>query len=343
MKIQKIAYSLVTLALIILFLITAQSILIPFIFALLIWFIVKKTRNFLDKNQFIRKRIPKSMKTFLASLFIFTIIFLVGKIIGSNIDNLSKTFSTFSANAGNIANKVNELFSININEELSNLVSFSNFTNFYLKSIFDSVTLGLGNFIMILFYVTFLFFEESLFHDKIALIFTEEKKIHNVKTIIGKIDKSLSDYMSLKSLVNIISAILSFIVLYLSGIDSPFFWAFLIFIFNFIPAIGPIVATLLPAVFALLQFGYFSPFLIILLGVGAIVMLMGSYVEPRIMGNSLNISPLVTILSLAVWGTLWGVTGMLLCVPITVAMIIIFAQFKETKAIAVLLSEKGIV
>ena len=81
--------------------------------------------------------------------------------------------------------------------------------------------------------------------------------------------------------------------------------------------------------------------MVIFFGVGTAVMLIGSLVEPKLMGNTLNISPLVAILALAVWGTLWGITGMLLSVPITVALIILLSQFKSTRSIAILLSEKG--
>ena len=101
------------------------------------------------------------------------------------------------------------------------------------------------------------------------------------------------------------------------------------------------MGTLLPALFSLVQFGEFVPFLIILFGVGTVATLVGSLVEPRLMGNTLNISRLVAILSLALWGSLWGITGMLLSVPITVALIIILAQFKSTRPVAILLSEKG--
>ena len=68
---------------------------------------------------------------------------------------------------------------------------------------------------------------------------------------------------------------------------------------------------------------------------------IGSFLEPRLLGNTLNISPLVVILSLALWGLLWGVVGMLLCVPITIILIIIFAQFPKTRPIAVFLSKNG--
>jgi len=81
--------------------------------------------------------------------------------------------------------------------------------------------------------------------------------------------------------------------------------------------------------------------LILLIVLGGIQFTVGNILEPRIMGNSLNISPLVALVALAFWGTLWGITGMFLSVPITVIMIIVFSQFKRTRPVAILLSEKG--
>ena len=63
--------------------------------------------------------------------------------------------------------------------------------------------------------------------------------------------------------------------------------------------------------------------------------------EPKLLGNNMNLSPLVTILALSFWGAIWGITGMILSVPITVIMVIIFSQFEHTKPIAILLSERG--
>ena len=125
------------------------------------------------------------------------------------------------------------------------------------------------------------------------------------------------------------------------GIDSPVFWAFLIFILNFIPTIGSLVATLFPAIFCLLQFGEFTQGIQVLIFVGSTQLVVGNLLEPRLMGNTLNISPLVVIISLSFWGAIWGITGMLLSVPIAVIMVIVFSQFEQTKSIAIMLSKRG--
>ncbi|MBT3423732.1 MAG: AI-2E family transporter, partial [Bacteroidetes bacterium] len=107
------------------------------------------------------------------------------------------------------------------------------------------------------------------------------------------------------------------------------------------PTIGSLIATLFPSIIALVQFSSFSHFFLVLALIGAVQILVGNLLEPRIMGQTLNISPLVVIISLTFWGAIWGVLGMLLSVPIMVMLIIIFAQFENTKSIAVLLSAKG--
>ena len=130
-------------------------------------------------------------------------------------------------------------------------------------------------------------------------------------------------------------------ILLFIGVDAPVFWAFLIFVLNFIPTIGSLIATLFPAIFALLQFGEFTPGILVLAIVGTIQLIVGNFIEPRVMGNSLNISPLVVFLTLAIWGVIWGITGMLLSVPITVILIIVMSEFPSTQPLAILLSQKG--
>ena len=321
-------------------LVYGEPIIVPFVIAILIWFVVKKMRNFLDKSFVIKKYIPSWLKTGLASFVIFGGIFFIGQMLTANIQSLADSYTEYISNIEQIAVKINEVFNIDLTKELNNFVANFNFSS-YLQSLFNSLSEILGNMVMIIFYVVFLFVEESLFQTKFKLIFESNNRYDKVSGILKKIDKSMSSYISLKSLVSLLTTTLSYFIMLAVGIDSPLFWAFLIFIFNFIPSIGPILGTVLPAMFCLIQFGTFAPALIVLFGVGGVSVLVGSLVEPKLMGNTLNISPLVAIFSLALWGSIWGIIGMLLSVPITVAMIIVFSQFPSTRSIAILLSEKG--
>jgi AI-2 transport protein TqsA len=340
MKVYSAASWMVIAFLMLFLLVYGEPIIVPFVIALLIWFIVKKMRNLLDKSLFIQKYIPSWLKTGLASFVIFGGIFFIGQMLTANIQSLADSYTEYISNIEQIAIKINEVFNINLTKELNNFVANFNFSS-YLQSLFNSLSEILGNMVMIIFYVVFLFVEESLFQNKFKLIFESNNRYDKVSGILSKIDKSMSSYISLKSLVSLLTTTLSYFIMLAIGIDSPLFWAFLIFIFNFIPSIGPILGTLLPAMFCLIQFGTFAPALIVLFGVGGVSVLVGSLVEPKLMGNTLNISPLVAIFSLALWGSIWGIIGMLLSVPITVAMIIVFSQFPSTRSIAILLSEKG--
>lgn len=142
-------------------------------------------------------------------------------------------------------------------------------------------------------------------------------------------------------MVSLITGTLSFIALTILGIDFAFFWAFIIFLLNYIPTIGSLIATLFPAMAAILQMGELTPFLWVLLSVGSIQVIMGNVVEPKLMGSNLNISVLVVVLALIFWGSIWGIIGMILCIPITVIMIKVFSLFDKTRSIAILLSGNG--
>jgi predicted PurR-regulated permease PerM len=125
------------------------------------------------------------------------------------------------------------------------------------------------------------------------------------------------------------------------GLDFAAFWALLVFILNFIPTIGSIVATILPGLLGLVQFESWKPVIILLVGITVIQQALGNFIEPNLMGMTLNLSPLVVVMSLILWGMLWGIVGMFLCVPITVILVIILGNFPATRWVAVLLSKEG--
>ncbi|MBE2203243.1 MAG: AI-2E family transporter [Chthoniobacterales bacterium] len=201
----------------------------------------------------------------------------------------------------------------------------------------------LRNAILILIFGVFLLLEAQFIPTKIAAIFPDANRRALVQGILKRVDRDIQTYFGVKTLVSLITAILSYAVMKFVDLDFAAFWALLVFILNFIPTIGSIIATILPGLLALVQFEEWRPVLILVVGITLIQQLLGNIIEPNLMGITLNLSPLVVVMSLILWGMLWGVVGMFLCVPITVILLIILANFPSTNWVAVLLSKDGVI
>ncbi|MBE7651797.1 AI-2E family transporter [Tenacibaculum finnmarkense] len=322
-------------------LVIGKGIIIPFIFALIFWFLTREIRKNIYKIPFAKKFIP----IWLSNVFVFTIIIFsfsfMSEIITNSIVDLSTSYSKYEPNIDVVIKNLNNYFHIDIIKSAKLIVGDFNY-GAVLAETANAISSLLGDTFMIIIYALFMFLEESSFKKKLHKLFSgKDTKNTSIQFILSKIEVSISNYLRLKTYVSLLTGILSYFILLLMGVDSAPFWAFLIFLLNYIPTIGSLIATIFPAVFSLIQFGELSPFLIVLIAVGAVQVIVGNFIEPKVFGKSLNLSPLVTILSLAIWGKIWGVTGMVLSVPITVIMIIVFSQFERTKTVAIFLSENG--
>jgi predicted PurR-regulated permease PerM len=129
--------------------------------------------------------------------------------------------------------------------------------------------------------------------------------------------------------------------LLIADVDFAGVWGLLIFLLNFIPTVGSIIATIFPALIALAQSDGYTLFLLVLFGIGALQVCIGNILEPRLMGSSFNLSPIIILLNLALWGYIWGIIGMFLCVPFLIIVTIILSHFPQTRPIAVILSSDG--
>lgn len=340
MKIIKAASILFIIMSTIWILIIAQNIIIPLVLAIIIWFIVKEIREFFDKIKWIEKNIPRWAKTGLAFVLIIIVISFSISILTSNINDLKNSISLYEKNADKILQKLDSILNVDTNKILSDFFIDFDFS-YVAKYTINSISSTFNTLFMIIIYALFIFMEESVSSNKLKYIYSKPSSYIKAKELLIDIDKSIGSYITLKTFVSIITGTLSYFVLLAIGIDAPLFWGFLIFILNYIPTVGSLIATLFPTTIALFQFGELTPAILTLFFVGFIQILVGNILEPKIVGNSLNVSSLVVILSLTVWGSIWGVFGMVISVPITVVLIIILSRFENTKNIAILLSEKG--
>jgi|TARA_B110000305_G_scaffold67898_1_gene76178 predicted PurR-regulated permease PerM len=322
-------------------LIYGQSILVPFIFALLLWFTIRVFTSVSQKFPVYGKWVPNKLKTIFTTVFIFSILYFFTQLILSSFNSIIDSHLNYNDNINGLINLVNEKFKIDFQSYIE-----TQYTEISLASLaemlFDAVSKIISSTLMILIFAIFIFLEETHFSHKLKQFLSESSSdFHGLNSTLSKIEWSVAKYLGIKTMSSFITGLLSFIVFYFCDLNFAIFWAFLIFILNYIPTIGSLLATLFPVVFSLLQFGDFSIALIILFVVGSIQVVIGNIIEPKWMGNSMNISPLVSILSLMFWGLIWGTTGMIVSVPFTVVIIIILSEIQYTRPLAILLSEKG--
>lgn len=339
MDATKKIYIFLVLVVLVVILIYAQGIIIPFILAILFWFMIRVIKKQLSRIRIFRKW-PEWIFTVFSSVILLGFLFLTVEMISVNIRQLSNTLPEYEENINNISQSIQDQIDMDLYGLANDFAKELNFGEI-LSRIFSTLTNLFGDASMVLIYLIFLLLEESTFPRKLKAMYPDSEKHEKMKKMVSKVDRSVSNYVALKTLVSLLTGVLSYLALLFIGVDAPVFWAFLIFILNFIPTIGSLIATLFPTIFALLQFGEFTPAILVLVIVGVIQLVVGNGIEPRVMGNSLNISPLVVLLTLTLWGLIWGITGMLLSVPITVMLIIIMSEFEDTRPIAILLSKNG--
>ena len=195
--------------------------------------------------------------------------------------------------------------------------------------------------VLVLIYLGFLLASRHAFERKTVKLFRGREERQEALKVFLHVRNSVERYLWIQTLTGGIIAVAGGVLMTVIGLENAFFWAFLIFILNYIPIAGAAVAIVLPSLFAVVQFAGYGPALILLGGLFAIMFLFGNIVLPRLQGDSLNIDPLVVLMSLGFWGAIWGVPGMFLSTPLTVLSMVILAQFDGSRWIAVLLSADG--
>jgi predicted PurR-regulated permease PerM len=146
----------------------------------------------------------------------------------------------------------------------------------------------------------------------------------------------MNKYISIKTIVSIITGLLIYLSLSFIGLDHAIMWALIAFFLNYIPNIGSIIASIPAIIIALIQLNIYYALLVALIYL-IINIVMGSIIEPRYLGKELGLSTLIIFLSLIFWGWLLGPVGMLLSVPLTMIMKIALESNDDTRWISILL------
>jgi predicted PurR-regulated permease PerM len=341
-------------SLVVYILVIAERVLVPFVIAVLIAYFISAIADSFANFRILRVPIFKPFSLLISFAIVFGALYLVGNVIVENANRVAAQAPEYQASLDQRLVDVSAFFGMEDVPTVAGLLGdLSGLTNSTLtdpniaslfQAILAQVTGIAGNMLAILVYTAFLIYERATIPLKIAALAKDDFQKERIERTLSVIGEHVRRYLAVKSLSSSIVASLSYIVMILIGIDFALFWAVLTFLLNFIPYIGSIIAVTFPIALTLVQPGIEDPtttFLVTLLALIGVQQLVGSFIEPRLMGRTLNLSPLFILLSLAMWWSIWGVIGMLISIPIMVIMVIIFSQFKPTRPIAILLSQRG--
>ena len=313
---------------------------VPLVISLLAVYLVDILSRLIGRIRVAGHKIPKLLTVILSFVLIFGIGSVLASIVANNAMHVAAAAPKYQARLQQLQTEIFAQFGMEEPPELLGL-----FRSLDLKALFTdlarSVADLLESILLVFLYSLFILIELRFLPAKLAALFPNRSRRQRVLQIMQRIDRDIHTYIGVKTAVSLTTAVLAYILMRIVGLDFAEFWALLIFILHFIPTIGVIVATVLPTLLAAVEFDHIGPCLAIGIGITAIAMLMGNIVEPNIMGETLNLSPLTVIIALIMWGTVWGIVGAFLCVPLTVILVIVLSNFTATRWVSVLLSKTG--
>jgi AI-2 transport protein TqsA len=188
-------------------------------------------------------------------------------------------------------------------------------------------------------YLLFLLMEASRFPDRVRNAFSEPRAERIMATIAG-INRGIAHFLTAKVKASLVLAVPVFVILFVFQTRYALIWAAFTFFCNFIPYLGSVAGYSLPTLFVFYQFGAGWEAVTIAILLLAIHLVAASVIEPAILGKAVGVSPVVILFALAFWGSLWGLTGLLLAVPLTVMLKIIAEHIDATRPVAKLVSDE---
>ena len=317
-----------------------SDILTPIAIAILIWFLINALANQIKKLPFMNSNIGEYLSIPLSLIIIVASMLQIGSFIASSMVELSSTIAQLDDKFHLIVEKLSLMTGFDLSDKFDKL-----FDQFSIASLINKVIAAfssiVSNIMQILLYVLFLLLDQRFFNAKINALFPNFENRAKAKEVLSSVSKTIRMYISITTIISLSTGFLTYLVCEALSLQGAVLWGFLAFILNFIPTLGSIIAVIIPVLFALVQFPDLSDVLMVLVLLALIQFIIGNIIYPKLMGNKLNISQFVVILSLVIWGAMWGTVGMFLSVPLMMILLIILSQFENTKGMAILISGDG--
>lgn len=196
-------------------------------------------------------------------------------------------------------------------------------------------------FLLMVVYFGFMIAGRERISHKIDNVAGSSERAKAIKQVAGRAAADIETYVWVQTITGVMLTLSALVVMTAVGLNNELFWAVIFFLLTFIPNIGITIGSILPSLFALVQFPTYWQAIAIFAVTQATATIVGNFVYPRMQAETQNIDPVVTLLALSFWTVLWGLAGAFLAVPMTLMSMMVFAQFGETRWVASLLSNDG--
>ncbi len=322
-------------------LIVGQAILLPIVLAIIAVYVLTTAAEALGRVPVVR-RLPVMVLHALVLLTFTLAVFALALVVSSTFDELIAAMPRYQQNLEVLAARLAALGGIE-NPTWEDIVE-ATVGNLNLQAILLRVLSGLSSFgltvFLVVVYAGFLMAERHRFPARLAAAFPQGEHAELTERIVRDVNRRIGDYLAIKTGINIVLGLISFAILWGMGADFALFWAVLIGLFNYIPYVGSIIGVALPVVVSLAQFGSLATTAVMGAMLIAAQTYVGNYLEPRVIGRQLNLSPFVVLVALSVWTAVWGLPGAILAVPLTSMIVIICGAFAPTRFVAALLANE---
>jgi AI-2 transport protein TqsA len=303
----------------------SRPILVPFTFAIFLSYAINPIAEFLQA----RMRLSKNFSVCIAIFCGLLILSIIGLLLYSSVSGLADNMKLYQKKVGHLAGSFINSLERFFGDLDSNAIQ-KTFGDLPVAGLIER-TVGsfaeiLTNIVLIIVFVIYLVFGRN--PNKVT------------RGIFREVDEKVKKYIAPKIIISAITGFLVGLTLWLLGLNLALAFGVLAFLLNLIPNIGSIIATLLPIPLALVQFDSFIRILLVLIIPGAIQLTIGNFIEPKILGSSLELHPVTILLALIFWGMVWGVMGLFLAAPITAVIKIILEQIEYTHPVANLMAGK---
>lgn len=285
-----------------------------------------------------RRRLPLWLAALIAIIFFFALFTGLAILIFFDLPHFGRTFPRFQEEIATSA----QAFLRRLEQSTGTTIAidpFEELRTLPIRPLVMSIARGsvrfLSEFFLIFFFAVILLLGKYRFIRMILTVFPRRHSL--VPIVLKHVDRHLRAYLGIKALAGLVIGIVTIGILLLFRVEFAVTWGFLTVVLNFVPTLGPITAIILPVLISIVQFpGTLLP-LAIAVSLIALHMGISNFLEPRFLGERLNLSFFVIFLSLFFWGWMWGPAGVLLGVPVTASLKIVLERIPTTSRIAMLL------